>query len=162
MTDKYIIRPLAPQDVATALSLLPQLADFDVPQNRNSDDLWMGDAELLQSVADGNAPESYVDVAVDEQDLVNGLVIITMREELMSHAPSAHLEAIVVVPTARGTGLGKRLLTHAEDSAQIRGAKSLSLHVFANNHRARTLYDQQGYNSELIRATKWFDNSNQN
>jgi len=74
----------------------------------------------------------------------------------MSHAPSAHLEAIVVHPDARGSGLGQRLLDRSEALAQEYGAESLSLHVFANNHRARALYQSSGFDQELIRAIKWF------
>lgn len=156
MTDNHTIRPLAHKDLDAALALLPLLADFEVPEMRNPDDLWLSDAKLLRAVADGQAANSFAEVAVDEQDCVVGVILITMRAELMSYAPSAHLEAIVVAPNARGTGLGKRLLSRAEQSAEAQGAQSLSLHVFANNHRARALYDQQGYDSELIRATKWF------
>ena len=138
------------------LELLPQLADFEVPAKRNPKDLWRSDAELLDQVAAGRAPMSFAEVVVDEQDTPLGLILVTLRDELMSHAPSAHLEAIVVAPEARGAGLGAMLLARAEQAAEAKGAKSLSLHVFANNTRARALYDKLSYDSELIRAIKWF------
>lgn len=139
------------------LALLPQLADFQVPDRRNPNDLWQSDAQLLSEVVDGSATLTFADVIVDATNTPHGLVLITLREELMSHAPSAHLEAIVVSPEKRGKGLGGKLLQHAEQAAVRRGARSLSLHVFSNNLRARGLYDQAGYDSELIRAIKWFD-----
>lgn len=139
------------------LALLPQLADFQVPDRRNPNDLWQSDAQLLSEVVDGSATLTFADVIVDATNTPHGLVLITLREELMSHAPSAHLEAIVVSPEKRGKGLGGILLQHAEQAAVRRGARSLSLHVFSNNLRARGLYDQAGYDSELIRAIKWFD-----
>ena len=71
--------------------------------------------------------------------------MVTLREELLSHAPSAHLETIVVAPAARGRGIGRSLLARAEDRAQQLGAQSLTLHVFSNNHRARRLYQRGGY-----------------
>ncbi len=138
-------------------ALLPQLADFQVPERRNPIDLWQSDAQLLGEVVAGTATMTFADVIVDTRDKPHGLVLITLREELMSHAPSAHLEAIVVSPEKRGQGLGQKLLQHAEGAAAGRGARSLSLHVFSNNLRARGLYDQAGYDSELIRAIKWFD-----
>ena len=94
---------------------------------------------------------------MNDDDEPQGLIIVTLRQELLSRAPSAHLEAIVVAPGARGMGLGRRLLTHAESRARAAGAASMSLHVFANNVRARALYDADGYDSELIRAIKWLD-----
>ena len=157
MTDLTRIRPLTSHDLSAMLALLPQLADFEVPARRNPDDLWTGDAQLLKKVVTGAAPDSFAEVAVDDQDIPLGMILVTLREELMSHAPSAHLEAIVVEPSARGRGLGRQLLNHAEKRAAAKGAQSLTLHVFSNNQRARALYDQQGYDSELIRAVKWFD-----
>ena len=158
MTDLTTIRPLTSDDLAAMLALLPQLADFEVPATRNPDDLWMGDAHLLEQVVMGTAPNSFSEVVVDNQDNPLGMILVTLREELMSHAPSAHLEAIVVEPSARGRGLGRQLLNHAEERAAAHGAQSLTLHVFSKNQRARALYDQQGYDSELIRAVKWFEN----
>ncbi len=180
MTDTLNIRPAIPADLDQGLALLPLLADFDVPKNRNPKHLWEGDAQLLRDILDDQSSvDSFCHVvvkteavergavkteAVDSadsdtaaQEKVLGLVIVTMRHELMSHAPSAHLEAIVVSPDARGQGLGRKLLAHTEEQVRERGAQSLSLHVFANNHRARRLYDQEGFDSELIRATKWLE-----
>ena len=157
MTDPYTIRAIEAQDLQAMLALLPQLADFQVPERRDPLDLWQSDAQLLGEVIAGAATLSFADVIVDSANRPHGLVLITLREELMSHAPSAHLEAIVVSPEKRGKGLGQKLLQHAEEAAAQRGARSLSLHVFSNNLRARGLYDQAGYDSELIRAIKWFD-----
>lgn len=157
MTDLAHIRPAVKKDLQSLRNMLPQLADFEVPDRRDPRDLWRGDLLLIETVLSGKAPDSFADVAVDGDDEVIGLILVTLRDELMSHSSSAHLEAIVVDPRARGTGLGRRLLAHAEDSARKRGARSLTLHVFSNNHRARALYDRQGYDSELIRAIKWFD-----
>ena len=76
-------------------------------------------------------------------------------EELFNHEPSAHLEALVVDAQARGLGIGRKLLAHAEQCVRARGAHTLTLHVFSNNHRARSLYDAFDFDSELIRAVKW-------
>ncbi|NKB97603.1 MAG: GNAT family N-acetyltransferase [Pseudomonadales bacterium] len=157
MTPKYQIRSATSHDLEIMLTILPELADFEIPEKRDAQDLWMGDADLLRVTLAGDAPQSFADVAVDRDDNILGLVLITMRDELMSHAPSAHLEAIVVAPSARGKGLGRALLQHSESSCRQRGAKSLSLHVFSANHRARSLYSSNGFDSELIRAIKWFD-----
>ncbi|MDA8702993.1 GNAT family N-acetyltransferase [Pseudomonadales bacterium] len=151
------IRPATAEDQARLLELLPLLADFDIPKARKSEDLWLGDVPLLKAVLAGNASQSFLDVAVNEEDFILGLVLITLREELLSHAPSAHLEAIVVAPEARGMGLGRTLLQHTEDAVRERGAHSLSLHVFNKNKRAKSLYTSHGFDNELIRAIKWLD-----
>ncbi|MFQ3347000.1 MAG: ribosomal protein S18 acetylase RimI-like enzyme [Candidatus Azotimanducaceae bacterium] len=151
------IRPARAEDQARLLELLPLLADFDIPEARQPEDLWLGDVPLLQAVLAGNADQSFLHVVVGEDDHILGLVLITMREELLSHAPSAHLEAIVVSPEARGMGLGRMLLQHTEDTVRKRGAHSLSLHVFNKNQRAKSLYTSHGFDNELIRAIKWLD-----
>ena len=151
------IRPATPEDQARLLELLPLLADFDIPQARKPEDLWLGDVPLLKAVLAGNTDQSFLDVAVNEEGYVLGLTLITMREELLSHMPSAHLEAIVVSPEARGIGLGRTLLQHTEAAVKKRGALSLSLHVFNKNQRAKSLYTSHGFDNELIRAIKWLD-----
>ena len=150
-------RPAEPDDYDALLKLLPQLADFDIPVRRFANNLWEGDAKLLKSVLDKETQVTFADVAIDSGNQISGLILITMRDEILSHEPSAHLEAIVVSPSARGQGLGRRLLQRAEDRVRDLGAKTLTLHVFANNQRARSLYRSHGFNEEMLRCIKWFD-----
>ena len=150
-------RPAEPDDYDALLKLLPQLADFDIPVRRFANNLWEGDAELLKSVLDKETQLTFADVAVDSGNQIAGLILVTMRDEILSHEPSAHLEAIVVSPYARGQGLGRRLLQRAEDRVKELGAKTLTLHVFANNQRARSLYRSHGFDEEMLRCIKWFD-----
>ena len=82
--------------------------------------------------------------------------MVTLGPELLSHAPSAHLEAIAVSEKVEGKGVGKALLEASEASARQRGALSMSLHVFATNARARSIYERAGYDEELIRCIKPF------
>ena len=150
-------RPAEPDDYDALLKLLPQLADFDIPVRRFANNLWEGDAQLLKSVLDKETQVTFADVAVDSGNQIAGLILVTMRDEILSHEPSAHLEAIVVSPSARGQGLGRRLLERAEDRVKELGAKTLTLHVFANNQRARSLYRSHGFDEEMLRCIKWFD-----
>lgn len=152
---QIFIRNATLNDQERLMELLPLLADFDIPEARKPEDLWHGDVPLLQAVLADTADQSFLDVAVNNAGRILGFVLVTMREELLSHAPSAHLEAIVVSPQARGQGLGRTLLQHTEDVVKSRGAHSLSLHVFNKNDRAKTLYSSHGFDNELIRAIKW-------
>ena len=144
-------------DMPTLAHMLPQLADFDIPSNRQPEQLWTSDLELLNAILAGQKPDSFIEVAVDleRSQAVLGLAMITLREELFSHEPSAHLEALVVNADARGLGIGRKLLAHSEHCVRARGARTLTLHVFSNNRRARSLYDNFGFDSELVRAVKW-------
>ena len=150
-------RAASPNDYGALLKLLPQLADFEIPIRRVAKDLWEGDAALLKEVLEKKSRVTFADVAVDSNDQIQGVILVTMREEILSHEPSAHLEAIVVTPDARGQGLGRRLLKRTEKRVRELGAISLTLHVFSNNSRARSLYRSYGFDEEMLRCIKWLD-----
>lgn len=157
----HLIRPAEHKDCTTIAELLPELAAFDVPKGRNPRDLWEGDLETLNRWRDGKEPQVLVHVAEAQSEekagAIEGFTMVRLREELMSHEPSSHLEAIVVSESARGTGLGRRLLENAEQQAKAAGAGSITLHVFGNNERARAVYRKLGYDEELIRNIKYLE-----
>ena len=136
------------------MALMPRLASFDVPKSRNPLDLWRSDAAVLQRWLDGEAEECLVHVAVDDAQKVLGFTLVSLRPELLSHEPSAHLEAIAVGEGAEGMGVGQALLAAAESEAKSHGAQTITLHVFASNTRAREFYERSGYDGELLRYIK--------
>ncbi|MEM1438456.1 MAG: GNAT family N-acetyltransferase [Pseudomonadota bacterium] len=148
------IRAARVDDGPALMDLLPGLADFPVPNDRNPDDLWRGDAKVVAQHLDGSRDDTLLLVAADEQDRPLGLALVTLRPELLSGAPSAHLEAIVIGPGARGQGAGRSLLEAVEQAAADQGAQSITLHAFRKNERARALYESAGYDGELIRYMK--------
>ena len=147
------IRHAVEADETACLAIMPLLADFDLPPERNPDNLWQGDAKLLQKHLHGKTDNTIVLVAESEGQVI-GLAITSMRAELLSGEPSAHLEALLVTAAARGLGVGRALLRESELEARERGALSISLNAFALNTRARGLYESEGFDGELIRYTK--------
>lgn len=152
----YQIGPASAAQAEAMLELFPRLAAFDLPPERVPEDLWHGDAELLREWAAGQRPECLVQVATDDAGAVLGVAMARLREELLSHAPSAHLEVLVVRAGAEGQGLGAALMAAIERAAQAQGARSMSLHVFASNTRARAVYERAGFTGELMRYIKHF------
>jgi ribosomal protein S18 acetylase RimI-like enzyme len=150
---KFEIRDAVPADGEAMLALMPRLADFDVPASRNPEHLYEDDAKILQRWIDGEE-DCLVHIAVDESQGVLGFAMVRLRPELLSHEPSAHLEAIAVNESAEGIGVARALLDVAEHSARKNGAKTMTLHVFASNRRARNFYDRAGYDGELMRYIK--------
>jgi len=132
------------------LALMPRLADYEVPETRNPDDLWQHDAQMMRDWLAGKE-KCLVHVAVDDGKNVLGFSMVRLRAELLSHEPSAHLEAIALDKRAEGRGIAKALLARAEQAAKEHGALSMSLHVFSVNTRARRLYERAGYDGELMR-----------
>jgi ribosomal protein S18 acetylase RimI-like enzyme len=149
----YQIRPGTPADLDDMLALFPRLAAFELPAKRSAEDLWRGDAELLRLWATG-AAQCLVYVAADSDQAILGIAMAQLREELLSHAPSAHLEVLVVREEAQGQGIGKALIQTIEQAVYEQGARSITLHVFASNSRARAVYERLGFQGELIRYIK--------
>ncbi|MEM7501578.1 MAG: GNAT family N-acetyltransferase [Pseudomonadota bacterium] len=154
MSDTATIRPAVQADVESILALMPRLADFNVPARRNPEHLWMSDADILRVWAKGDRPDCIVQVAEAQDGRIAGFSIVSLRPELLSHAPSSHLEAIAVAPGFERQGIGQRLLGAAERRARERGAESMTLHVFAVNDRARAMYEKAGFDGELVRYYK--------
>lgn len=152
----FQVRRAVSGDGEAILALMPRLAAFNVPESRNPEDLWRSDAKMMQRCLDGEAEGCFAYVAVDESEKILGLTLVSLRPELLSHEPSAHLEAIAVGEGAEGMGVGQALLTAAESEARAQGALSITLHVFASNTRARNFYERSGYDGELLRYIKEF------
>lgn len=148
------VREATREDGEAMLALLPRLAAFDLPPTRNPEHLWMHDAELLERWLAGEGEGCRVHVAEDDDGHIVGMAMVSLRPELLSREPSAHLEAIAVASGNEGRGIGAALLAIAERDAQARGAETMSLHVFAVNERARRLYEKAGYEGELMRYIK--------
>ena len=153
-SDAYTLRAAVGADGPAMIALLPELAAFELPPKRKPEYLWHGDRDMVEDWLAGNRPECFSIVAVDGNGTLGGYAFVSMREEMLSHEPSSHLEVLVVGAHARRAGLGARLCAGAEAEAKARGATSMTLHVFGNNERARALYAKIGYDEELIRAIK--------
>lgn len=148
------VRAATPGDGDALLRLMPRLAAFDLPESRNPEHLWMHDAALLRDWLSGKAENCRIHVVDAGDGTIAGLAMVTLRPELLSLEPSAHLEALAVAPGFESRGLGQQLLAAAEADAKANGAESMTLHVFAVNARARRLYERAGYDGELMRYIK--------
>jgi len=151
---EHLIRPANLKDEAALHALLPLLADFEVPANRQPEDLWLGDAKMLVKALTGVATDSHILVAVDNNDLPVGVSLYTLKPEMLSGELSVHLEALAVDKNHMRQGLGKKLIDATSEAAIKDGATCMSLHVFSNNKRARALYQSCGFSEELIRCYK--------
>jgi len=153
----YTIRFAGPEDGNAMLALLPRLAAFKLTKNRKPEDTYTGDGKMLKKWMQGGHPEAFIYLAENADKTILGWAYVSMQAEFMSYQPGAHLEVILVDEPASGQGLGKALLAKAESEAKKRGAQSMTLHVWENNTLARSVYEKNGYESELLRYIKWFE-----
>ncbi|WP_355661397.1 GNAT family N-acetyltransferase [Halomonas salifodinae] len=85
--------------------------------------------------------------------LVDGEAILGYGTLLLRrNSRRARLYSFCVAPEARGSGLGRALLTRLEGEARNRGCDVLSLEVRADNRPALALYRRRGF-----RLTRWLD-----
>ncbi|MEM7277957.1 MAG: GNAT family N-acetyltransferase [Pseudomonadota bacterium] len=148
------VAPANPGDYDAMQSLMPRLAEFELPAHRKPRDLWRHDAELLERWKQGKAEQCLVYLAKHANGDLLGMAITTLRPELLSGEPSAHLEALVVAEQAQGKGIAGALIDASEKAAAEAGALSITLNVFGLNKRARAVYARAGFDEELIRCSK--------
>lgn len=79
-------------------------------------------------------------VALRDRDLLGNLVLL-----MRAGSDTARIYSVVVAPTARGLGIGDRLVEAAERVARDAGRRSMTLEVRADNVAARALYAKRGY-----------------
>lgn len=75
------------------------------------------------------------------------LMLDSMPDEV-TRMPQGFIAYMAVEPSARRYGIGKRLLTAAEDEARRRGLPYMGLMVTEDNTAARALYECAGYLTE--------------
>ncbi len=77
-----------------------------------------------------------------------GAVVKGVALHLLQHKPKSeelHVEGIAVVDSARGKGVGTKLLEELMRFAQTRNFKKITLEVIDTNHRALQLYERLGF-----------------
>lgn len=102
-----------------------------------------------------------------QDDKILGLIVgIVNNEEQNTYefiAPKrGRIEELVVSKTARGQGIGNKLLLKMEEYLYSVGCKDILLGAFAYNERAVKFYEKHGYHARMLTLTKSIDVANKN
>jgi GNAT superfamily N-acetyltransferase len=89
-------------------------------------------------------------LALNESGLAVGLAHCVVHSSTWSSRPSCYLEDLFVVPSARGSTLGRTLLEEAKRASVERGAGRLYWHTQSYNGRARSLYDLVAHPTSFV------------
>lgn len=100
-------------------------------------------------------PSANVFVAESRGGEIVGALVLSFRRG----CDWARLYSIAVAPSARGQGLGVRLMRRAERCARDRGCRGLRLEVREDNHVARGLYRRLGYDERQVLPDYYEDRS---
>lgn len=95
-------------------------------------------------------------IVVDEADVIGFLSVYLISETHSFFKPMryAHVGSICVSESRRGEGIGRTLMTLAEQWALEKGAVDMRLTVWAFNDSAQRLYEELGYEVRSVSMGK--------
>ena len=132
------IRPAAPADLALIAQLIRDLAEYE----RLADEVRFDQAVLGQKLF-GARP--YAEVVIGEVDgAAQGFALFFHNFSTFEGRPGIYLEDLFVQPAARGSGLGKALLSHLAALALERDCARLEWSVLDWNEPAIGFYRKLG------------------
>jgi GNAT superfamily N-acetyltransferase len=133
------VRLAKPGDVAAILAMIGELARFE------REPLASVEAREEDLLRDCFGPHPVCEVLIGETDgAVQGFVLFLHNYSTWLGRAGMHVEDLYVRETARGTGLGRKLLAHVARIARERRCKRLDLSVLHWNP-ARKFYEQLGF-----------------
>jgi GNAT superfamily N-acetyltransferase len=98
-----------------------------------------------QFLPEGLATPNHVFLAIEEEDSgvqVGGLWYVLAEED---RARQVFVVDIQIFEAYRRRGYGTQTFHALEDNAREMGVTTIALHVFADNHPARAMYEKLGY-----------------
>ncbi|ALD19920.1 GNAT family N-acetyltransferase [Hymenobacter sp. DG25A] len=146
------IRPATPADEPFIREVLPRLLAFGPPAWRDEAQLKARDIAVLLETLHHPAPHSGVFLA-EQQGQPVGVLHLTTSTDFYQQT-QAHITDLAVTTAAEGQGVGRALLAFAETWALERGYHWLTLSVFAQNSRARAVYERAGFGPDMMSYVK--------
>lgn len=121
-------------------------AVLGTPLDRLATPSWAAHHEAVVRDACGS-PESSVVVAEDDDGEITGFVAYIVHPESPGMSEYGEITVIAVDPSARRSGLGRRLLDHAVDELRAAGAPVIMLSTGGDEGHApaRALYESAGF-----------------
>ncbi len=92
-------------------------------------------------------PTTLVLLAMEDQDAV-GIAVCFLGYSTFAARPLLNIHDLAVRPESRDRGVGRSLLQAAQQQAAERGCCKMTLEVREDNHGARRLYRDFGFESE--------------
>ncbi|GAB4423811.1 MAG: hypothetical protein Kow0031_02520 [Anaerolineae bacterium] len=148
------VRLATPADHPFILSLLARFAENRPPWRSAEQIETRAEQELLVSFGEG---KDMVAVAEDEQRRPLGFVRLAIKADFLTLGPRGYVAELAVLPQAEGGGAARALMGMAEEWARALKLEMLSLHVFAENHRARHFYEKLGFQPEVVEYVKMLE-----
>lgn len=147
-------RPASIRDKDFILSLVPRLIEFGPPSWRDINGMTNMDIQILTDKLLNEDPDTYIFIAENENNMPLGFIHIQTGSDYYNKVKHGHISDIIVAPGAEGHGIGRILMSKAEEWARTQEFRWLTLSVFAQNVRARELYKNLGYGEDIMKYVK--------
>ena len=133
-----VLRFATPEDVATILRFVRELAEFE----READKVVATEA-LLHEAMFGERPVAEAVMAERDGEPL-GMALFFHNFSTWTGWRGLYLEDLYVTPAARGSGVGKALLSHLAEIAVDRGCSRFEWAVLNWNQKAIDFYKAMG------------------
>jgi ribosomal protein S18 acetylase RimI-like enzyme len=153
-SSKIKIRSASANDQDFILSLVPRLVEFGPPAWRDVAQMITTDIQVLSGQLSNPPPDSAFYIAEDEQGFPLGFIHLQTGTDYYHHEKHGHIANVIVSPEGEGRGIGRMLIETGEEWARTQGYGWLTLSVFAQNVRAREVYQRLGYGEDIMKYVK--------
>jgi GNAT superfamily N-acetyltransferase len=150
------IRNALPGDAAFIAEHAHRMLDFKLPELRakEKDEMIKADIHHISDALQAADENDCVFIAEDGASKPIGFMRLVMLTDYYTGEQCAHINDIVVTAAAEGKGAGKLMLEKADEWAKHKQARWITLNVFDENFRARSVYEKAGYKIEWIKYSK--------
>ena len=132
------IRPATPDDVATIMAFVHELAEFE-----QEPDAVTATEPMMHAALFGPSPAAEALIAERDGQVV-GMAVFFHNFSTWTGVRGLWLEDLYVTPAARGSGAGRALLSHLAGIALDRGCARFEWNVLDWNTRAIEFYRKVG------------------
>jgi GNAT superfamily N-acetyltransferase len=146
-------RPASIGDKEFIISLLPRLEEFGPPPWRDTTQMLATDIQVLNDKLMNQAPGTAIFIA-EEQGIALGFIHLQTGKDYYYSEEHGHIADLIVAPQAEGRGIGRVLIEKGEEWARAQGFRWLTISVFAQNLRARQVYQRLGYGEDIMKYVK--------
>lgn len=148
------IRPASISDKEFVLSLVPRLSEFGPPSWRDTAQMAVTDAQILTDKFDNQPHGTAIFIADDANGEALGFIHLQSGTDYYNHEEHGHIADVIIAPGCEGRGVGSVLIAAGEEWARAQGYRWLTLNVFAQNVRAREVYQRLGYGEDVMKYVK--------
>jgi ribosomal protein S18 acetylase RimI-like enzyme len=151
---EWRVRPARPSDRAFILDITPRLAQgFELPHWRTAREVVQAESATLDNALRSGGERAALLVAEATEGEPGGYVYVNVETDYFGRT-HAHIEILAVSSSTQGRGAGRTLVEAAEAWARSEGVDLITLNVFVNNQRARSVYERLGYAPETLHYVK--------